>query len=48
MRYEFGNAPFLKQQLPTFIERADAGEAGVLDVFQLRDVARRQDAALEA
>jgi len=48
MRYEFGNAPFLKQQLPTFIERADAGEAGVLDMFQLRDIARRQDAALEA
>ena len=39
---------FLKEQFPTFVERADAGELRMLDVFQLRDIARRQDAAFEA
>src|SRR5262245_5703922 len=37
-----------EKQFPAIIQRADAVELGMLDVFQLRGVAAGQDAALEA
>ena len=38
----------LEEKFPTLLERADAGEFGIFDIFQLHGVADRENAALEA
>ena len=42
------NSVLFEKQFPAVPEGRDADELGVLDVFELHAVARRQDAALEA